>query len=233
MSKNIQTKIKGVICYSCVNKVKTIYKNTNLEIEDINIDSNFQIINFRLPNDSSLDIKKLNQILKGTKYELNQDQKSKLDNFVNPYFGIILIAIVAFVAELTIRKYFHHSFQVFMAFWLILFGILKVQNLAGFDTMFRKYDLLAKNIPYYSYFFAFTELALGLLYLNDKIDHRIGYFAILIFSVTSVSVIKTILSKKKIKCACLGANSQMKVGYVTLVENLLMIVMVIKMLNGW
>ena len=233
MPKNIQTNLKGATCYSCVSSIKTIYKKSNLEIEDINVDSNFEIINFRLPNDSSLDIQQLNKILEGSKFELIYNQKSKFDNFTDQYSGIIIIGLVAFVSELSLGRYFHHSLQVFMAFWLILFGILKVQNLVGFDKMFKKYDLLAKHIPYYSYFFAFAELCLGLLYLNDKIDHRIGYFAIFIFGVTSISVMKTILQKKDVKCACLGANSKMKVGFVTLVENILMIAMAIKMLKGW
>jgi Methylamine utilisation protein MauE len=235
---NLKFSIDGITCYKCVINLKNILSQSSLSnaIEDMNIDSDFKHLHLRLKEssqDTTVTNNLLNQVLKDSKFQIHDiNDPTKNIGWFEQYKSIILIFFVSLVAELILQRYFHHRYQVFMSFWLILFAMPKLNDLQGFAKQFRKYDLLAQKSVFYAFIFPFIELFAGLAHLNSDVDHSLSYLILTILSITSLSVIKVMLEKKDIKCACLGSSSKMKIGFVTLLENILMIIFSLLLILG-
>jgi hypothetical protein len=73
--------------------------------------------------------------------------------------------------------------------------------------------------------YAFIELALGLAYATgfQPILTNIITFAVMLVSI--IGVLQSVLNKRKIKCACLGAVFNLPMSTVTIIEDALMIAM--------
>jgi hypothetical protein len=92
------------------------------------------------------------------------------------------------------------------------------------------YDVLAKRVKVYGLVYPFIELALGVAYLTD-FEPTVTYIAtICIMGFSSIGVIQSVLDKKKIRCACLGAVFNLPMSMVTIIENLTMVLMALIML---
>ena len=118
--------------------------------------------------------------------------------------------------------------------FFLVFSLLKLINLKGFAESYVMYDVLAKRIPVWAYIYAFVELGLGIAYLinfNPFITNSITFF---VMSISIVGVLQSVLNKKKIQCACLGAVFNLPMSTVTIIEDALMIamsgIMILKMI---
>ncbi|MBR9919932.1 MAG: heavy-metal-associated domain-containing protein [Bacteroidetes bacterium] len=113
----------------------------------------------------------------------------------------------------------------FMAGFFLVFSFFKFLDLKGFAKSYQMYDLLAARIPVYGIIYPFLELGLGLAYLSG-INPPLTYLAtIVIMGFSSLGVIQSVLDKRKIRCACLGAVFNLPMSTVTIVEDLLMVAM--------
>jgi len=118
----------------------------------------------------------------------------------------------------------------FMGLFYIVFSFFKMLDLKGFPESFKMYDPLAKRIPVYGKVYPFIETALGLLFLM-RFEVKIALLiTLIILSITTIGVIKTLLDKKPIRCACLGTALKLPMTEATFIENTIMIVMAIVML---
>jgi hypothetical protein len=108
---------------------------------------------------------------------------------------------------------------------LFIFGGLKLFDLQKFSTIFSKYNLISKKIPYYSYFYPFIEIILALaLFYRYKID--IIYSLIIILMLISlVSVSISLYRCQELRCGCLGSFFHIPLSYVTISENVIMLLM--------
>ena len=110
-----------------------------------------------------------------------------------------------------------------MASILIIFGGFKLINLKKFSSIFSRYNLISKNIPFYSYLYPFIEIILGFL-LFYKI--RFIYYLIIVLMIISlISVSITLYMGKNLRCGCLGSFFNLPLSYVTIFENLVMLLM--------
>ena len=124
-----------------------------------------------------------------------------------------------------------HAFEWFVAVAMCVLAIQKLQDLESFSTMFLNYDLLARKWVRYGYFYPFGEGLAGVLMISGALLWLAAPVALFIGSVGAVSVIKAVyIDKREIKCACVGGNSKVPLGFVSLTENLMMIAMGIWML---
>ena len=92
------------------------------------------------------------------------------------------------------------------------------------------YDIIARKFPNWGYIYAFTELALGVAFLlnfNPIITNSVTF---VVMSVSIIGVLKTVLNKQTIKCACLGDVFNLPMSTVTIIEDGLMIIMSVAML---
>jgi len=115
--------------------------------------------------------------------------------------------------------------QHFMAGFFLVFSFFKMLNLKGFAESYVMYDVVAKRLPAWAYIYAFTELALGLAFLinfNPLITNSVTF---VVMSISIIGVLQSVLNKKKIQCACLGAVFNLPMSTVTIIEDALMIAM--------
>ena len=115
--------------------------------------------------------------------------------------------------------------QHFMAGFFLVFSFFKMLNLKGFAESYVMYDVVAKRLPAWAYIYAFTELALGLAFLinfNPLITNSVTF---VVMSISIIGVLQSVLNKKKIQCACLGAVFNLPMSTVTIIEDALMITM--------
>jgi hypothetical protein len=98
----------------------------------------------------------------------------------------------------------------------------------GFQDSFRRYDPLAKSLPFYGWVYPFVELALGVLFLMRLEVQLVLWLTLGILSITTLGVVRVLLSKQQIQCACLGSVLNLPMTEASLIENAVMIGMA-----GW
>jgi glutaredoxin len=118
----------------------------------------------------------------------------------------------------------------FIGFSMAVLGLLKLQNVESFATMFLNYDLLAKRWVPYSYVYPFAEALAGVLMIAGVLTWLSAPVALFIGSVGAVSVFKAVyLDRRELKCACVGGSSNVPLGLLSLTENLMMMAMAVWM----
>lgn len=123
------------------------------------------------------------------------------------------------------------SVEWFIAFAMCVLAIQKLQDVDGFATMFLGYDLLARRWVPYAYVYPFAEALAGVLMIARVLPWVSIPVAGFIGTVGAVSVIYAVyVQKREIKCACVGGNSKVPLGFVSLTENLMMVAMAVWML---
>ena len=120
--------------------------------------------------------------------------------------------------------------RYFMAGFFIVFSFFKFLNLTDFAESYAMYDVLAKRVKGYGLVYPFLELLLGLAYLTNYEPETTYMVTIFLMSFSSIGVIQSVLDKRKIKCACLGAVFNLPMSKITIIENLTMVVMACVML---
>lgn len=124
-----------------------------------------------------------------------------------------------------------HATEWFIAFAMCLLAMLKLQDIEKFSTMFLGYDLLARRWVRYAYLYPFAEGLAGLLMAGRLLPIVSIPLALFIGSIGAVSVVKAVyIDKREIKCACVGGNSKVPLGFVSLTENVMMVGMALWML---
>lgn len=122
-------------------------------------------------------------------------------------------------------------FDVFMAFSLCVLAVLKLMDLPSFTESFLKYDLLTERVPVYAKVYPFIELLVGLGILSGLFGMGVAILALLVGLIGSISVIKAVyIDKMALNCACVGGNSKVPLGAVSLTENVMMVLMGMLML---
>lgn len=115
--------------------------------------------------------------------------------------------------------------KIFIAITFILFGILKLYNLEKFSEIFSKYDIIAKYYKSYAYLYPFIEIIIGILILNKiSLSNIFSYINILMI-ISILSVIISMSKGQNLRCGCLGSFFHIPLSYVTLSENILMLLM--------
>jgi glutaredoxin len=121
----------------------------------------------------------------------------------------------------------------FIAFSMCILAMLKLQNVEKFATMFLNYDLLAKRWVPYSRIYPFAEGLAGVLMAAGALNWLSIPVALFIGSVGAASVFKAVyIDKRELKCACVGGDSNVPLGFVSLTENVMMVAMALWMLFG-
>lgn len=126
--------------------------------------------------------------------------------------------------------------SILAAEWFVSFSMcglayLKLRDVESFSTMFLNYDLLARRWVPYGYIYPFAEGLAGVLMTAHVLNWVSIPVALFIGTIGAVSVFKAVyIDKRDIKCACVGGNSNVPLGFVSLTENLIMIAMALWML---
>jgi len=230
--------IKGMTCGGCVAQVKQLIESvsgvTEAKVQLENPQAEINSIN-------GLDLVELQQVL--GKYQISSIQNEVIKpvtellpkKSIDTYKPLILI--VAFITGVTLlAQYPFTEFSAmlwmrhFMAGFFIVFAFFKLLNLSGFANSYAMYDVVAKRIKTWGYIYPFIELALGLAYLINFNPLITNLATLLILGIGTIGVVKSNLSKKQIKCACLGDVFNLPMSTVTIIENVSMLLMAAAML---
>lgn len=124
-----------------------------------------------------------------------------------------------------------HSFMNdFMAGFFLVFSFFKLLDLRGFADAYRSYDIVARAWKPWGFVYPFVELALGLAYLAQWNPQATNIITVVVMLVGSIGVLRALLDKRAIRCACLGTAIKLPMTTVTLIEDLGMALMAIAML---
>ena len=130
-------------------------------------------------------------------------------------------ALVAFGTILTLA-----TIGWFVAFTMCLLALQKLKDIESFSTMFLNYDLLARRWVPYGKIYPWAEGLAGVLMIAGVAIWLAAPLALFIGTVGAASVFKAVyIDKRELKCACVGGNSNVPLGFVSLTENLAMIAM--------
>jgi len=146
----------------------------------------------------------------------------------------VVAALMACVISWMVLGNFSSSRTVewFISISMVLLGLQKLQDVERFATMFLNYDLLAQRWIRYGYIYPFVETGAGLLMMGGVLTWVSAPAALFVASIGAVSVFKAVyIDKRELKCACVGGDSKVPLGFVSLTENLMMIGMAVWMLS--
>jgi glutaredoxin/uncharacterized membrane protein YphA (DoxX/SURF4 family) len=155
----------------------------------------------------------------------------------NTYQPVIAIFAVTFLMALVTTWAMLGSISIirvaelFIAFSMCVLGIQKLRDLQAFATGFIQYDLLAQRYVPYATIYALIEAGGGALMIAGLLTLIVAPTVLLASGIGAFSVIKAVyIEKRDLKCACVGGDSSVPLGFISLTENLLMMVMAVWML---
>lgn len=222
--------VTGMTCESCEAKVKSAL----IMVENvINVSVSKEERSATITMDKHIALDKFQKALP-EKYQISAIHHSEMveqtKGWLETYKPIVLIFIyitmVTILAQFSNGSFDHMQWmRHFMAGFFLVFSFFKMMNLRGFAESYVMYDVIAKRFPAWAYLYAFTELALGIAFLvnfNPLITHAVTF---VVMSISILGVLQSVLNKKKIQCACLGAVFNLPMSTVTIIEDALMIVM--------
>jgi glutaredoxin len=153
------------------------------------------------------------------------------------YAPVMVVFALSFLMALAASQAaFGTPFTLRAAEWFIgiamtILALLKLQNVEKFATMFLNYDLLAQRWVPYSYVYPYAEALAGLLMIAGSLVWVSVPVSLFIGGIGAVSVFKAVyIDKRELKCACVGGDSNVPLGFVSLTENLIMVAMAFWML---
>lgn len=148
------------------------------------------------------------------------------------YQPVIAIFAVAFLMALGVSWQLFGSVltlrtaELFIAISMCFLAVQKLKDIESFSTMFLNYDLLAQRWVRYGYVYPFGEALAGVLMVAGVLVWISAPVALIIGTVGAISVFKAVyIDKRELKCACVGGGSNVPLGFVSLTENVMMLLM--------
>lgn len=107
----------------------------------------------------------------------------------------------------------------------------ETQGRRWFRHYVLEYDLPAQRWVRYAYIYPFAEALAGVLMMAGALMWLSIPIALFIGGIGAVSVFKAVyIDKRESKCTCIGGDSNVPLGFVSLTENLMMVAMAIWMI---
>lgn len=230
--------LTGMTCGGCENKVKSnLLVLPEITAVEVSKESNSATISMA----KHLNIDALQQALGGpqSKYQISAMAQSETEeeskSWVETYKPILLI--FGYVTAISLIAAWQNSsinvmvfMRVFMAGFFLTFSFFKMLGLKSFAESYAMYDIVAKKFSGWGYVYAFIELALGLSFAINLSPVVVNWVTLIVMTVSILGVLESVLNKKKIQCACLGAVFNLPMSTVTIVEDAIMIAMSAAML---
>lgn len=230
--------LTGMTCGGCENKVKNnLLILPDVTAAEVSKDTNSATISM----DKHIDLEALQQALGGndSKYQITASAHSEVleetKSWAATYKPILIIfgyvtAISVVVSWQNNAVDFMIFMRVFMAGFFLTFSFFKMLNLKTFAESYAMYDIVAKKFSAWGYIYAFIELGLGLSFALNLSPVVVNWVTLIVMTVSILGVLESVLNKKKIQCACLGAVFNLPMSTVTIVEDAIMIAMSAAML---
>ena len=232
-------RIEGMTCMGCVKGVEQKLMNVE-QIHAVAVD--LQSGEAKITTaDSEVPLSSLQETL-GSKYHISAQSTAGIQQEVateSPSKWVQLKPLFLIFAYLVATAVLLHLDTAdlsammldFMGLFYVVFSFFKFLDLKGFQTSFQMYDPLAKRISIYGWVYPFIELALGLCFLMRYQLEFALILTLLILGMTTIGVLRVLIDKRQIQCACLGTALKLPMTEATFIENAVMIVMALFMLS--
>lgn len=139
-------------------------------------------------------------------------------------FAVGLLLALATQHAMMASLFSIRTLMLFIAFSMTLLAVQKLRDLFSFTNSFITYDLLAMRYLRYAYIYPFLEAFAGIGMVAMLPAVVIAPISLFIGTVGAVSVVKAVyIDKRELKCACVGGDSNVPLGFVSLSENLFMV----------
>ncbi|MBL0255861.1 MAG: cation transporter [Chitinophagaceae bacterium] len=223
-------KVTGMTCGSCEAKVKSsllmLPNVTEVEVSKdnqsatITMDKHIALSTFQNALDKKYSITAMEH------NETAEQAKSWLATYKPILLIFAYITTIAIIAA-THQNQFHwmQAMNIFMAGFFLTFSFFKMLDLKGFAESYSMYDIVAKKVIAWGYVYAFIELGLGIAYATNFQPLVTNIVTLVVMTISIIGVLQSVLNKRKIQCACLGAVFNLPMSTVTIIEDALMIVM--------
>ncbi|TKC12606.1 heavy-metal-associated domain-containing protein [Pedobacter polaris] len=230
--------VTGMTCSGCENKVKSsLLMLPDITSVEVSKDTNSATINI----DKHVSLNALQDALGGpaSKYQIlattHNEAFEETKSFFETYKPVLLLfAYVGIVSALASWQNSTINWMLFMRFFMagffLSFSFFKLINLNGFAESYSMYDIVAKKFKPWGYIYAFIELGLGIAFVLNFNPMITNWITLIVMTISIIGVLQSVLNKKKIQCACLGAVFNLPMSTLTIIEDLLMIAMSATML---
>jgi glutaredoxin len=221
-------------------KSKDLLERQGFQIDDRHLTSRDEVDAFKAKHD----VKTTPQTFIGEEHiggfddlsaHLGKATKSKDATTYKPVIALFAVAFLMAIAVTWVALgtvFTGRTVEWFISISMVLLGLQKLQDVERFATMFLNYDLLAKRWVRYGYVYPFVETGAGMLMMAGILTWLSAPAALFVASIGAISVFKAVyIDKRELKCACVGGESKVPLGFVSITENLMMIGMAIWMLS--
>ena len=227
-----QYTISGMTCGKCVAKVKSALLSTaHITEADVQLISPQATITM----DQHVPTSRLQEAIAKSGHYTIQDLSTEVKEMNTQSWWQVykpVIVIFAYILGISIiiqaaQEYFNLQqwMQHFMAGFFISFSFFKLLDVAAFADSYAMYDIVARRWRGWGLLYPFIELALGIAFLLLPNSLGINIATLLIMGVSIVGVLQSVINKRSIQCACLGAVFKLPMSTVTIIEDGLMILM--------
>jgi len=168
--------------------------------------------------------------------EVKEESTPSISEPKPSYYPLVMILVYLLLAvtaaELALGSFdWMRAMRHFMAGFFLIFSFFKLLDLRGFADSYAMYDLIAAKWFGYGFVYPFLELGLGLAYLANVAPLATNIITLVLMSIGTAGVVRTIFQKRQVRCACLGTVIQLPVATVTLLEDAGMAAMAAGMLT--
>jgi copper chaperone CopZ len=228
--------VTGMHCQSCIKKITTALESLP-GIQKAAVTLNPPVA--RVTMDEHVDIDKLQRaLLSAGDYRLREDIEDLSPSSEEKKESLYpLFLIVGYIAGTTILVGMATEtwmpdvlMRHFMAGFFLVFSFFKLLDLRGFADAYRSYDVVTRAWPAWAFVYPFVELGLGVAYLLNLSPPITNGVTLALMLVGAIGVLKALLDKRAIRCACLGTALNLPMTTITLVEDLGMAAMAAVML---
>ncbi|MBR9874521.1 MAG: glutaredoxin [Vibrionaceae bacterium] len=219
-------------------KAKYLLRHKGYHVDDKWLTSRKEVDNFKKKHD----VKTTPQIFIDNKRVGGWDELRRYfgiavqDPSATTYRPVVALFIMMLLMSLAVNFSFNgnpftvKALELFIAFSMAILALLKLQDVESFSSMFLNYDLLARRWVPYSYLYPFAEGLAGILMISGVFYWLSVPLAFTIGAIGAISVFKAVyIDKRELKCACVGGASNVPLGFISLTENIMMMIMAIWM----
>lgn len=228
-------KVTGMTCANCEAKVKSSLLSVP-HVTEVDVSKEDQSATIKMDEHISLSVLKsaLDKKYSISAHEHNETTE-QVKGWFETYKPILLlfgyITAISFLVEIVQENFLWMRWMNnFMAGFFLSFSFFKMLNLKEFAESYSTYDIIARKWQGWGYVYAFIELGLGFAYLTRFDAIITNSITFVVMSLSIIGVLQSVLNKRKIKCACLGAVFNLPMSTVTIIEDALMIGMSLLMI---
>jgi copper chaperone CopZ len=229
-----QYTITGMTCNGCVTKARSALLGLgDITSAEVQLDAPQATIQMQ----KHIPLAVLQQALhKAGNYTISEagtmhhTTEEKPASWLGTYKPVLLIG--AYITGISLLlQFFNTTFDLsdwmrhFMAGFFLAFSFFKMLDVKAFAESYASYDIIAKRFIAWGYIYPFIELSLGIAYLLDLSPMVLNSITLIVMGVGIIGVLQSVLNKRKIQCACLGAVFNLPMSSITIIEDALMILM--------